>query len=72
MFIQTEPTPNPATLKFLPGKPVLGTGAVDYRSLEEAVSSPLAQRLFGIDGIRGVSSAPTSSPLPRARPSGST
>lgn len=54
MFIQTEPTPNPATLKFIPGKPVLGDGTVDFRSADEAVTSPLAQRLFAIDGIAGV------------------
>jgi Fe-S cluster biogenesis protein NfuA len=54
MFIQTEATPNPATLKFIPGKPVLGTGAVDFRSREEAEGSPLASRLFEIDGVRGV------------------
>ena len=54
MFIQTEATPNPATLKFLPGKDVLGSGAVDYRSAEEAQGSPLAKRLFGVEGVKGV------------------
>src|SRR5262245_29185243 len=54
MFIQTEPTPNPATLKFLPGKVVLGDGTVDYRSKAEAADSPLALRLFEIDGVTGV------------------
>ncbi|MEZ5843134.1 MAG: NifU family protein [Hyphomicrobiaceae bacterium] len=54
MFIQTEPTPNPATMKFIPGKPVLGSGTVDYRSQEEAAGSPLASRLFEIDGVSGV------------------
>ena len=54
MFIQTEPTPNPATLKFIPGKPVLGDGTADYREPGEAVLSPLAKRIFAIDGIRGV------------------
>ncbi len=54
MFIQTEPTPNPATLKFIPGKPVLGEGTADYRSETEAAHSPLAARLFEIDGIKGV------------------
>ena len=54
MFIQTEPTPNPATLKFLPGKPVLQDGTADYRDLGEAELSPLAKRLFAIDGVRGV------------------
>jgi len=54
MFIQTEATPNPATLKFLPGEQVLGAGTADYRSPDEAVGSPLAQRLFEIEGVTGV------------------
>src|SRR5262245_60361977 len=54
MFIQTEPTPNPATLKFMPGKTVLGDGTVDFRAKEEATASPLAQRLFGVEGVTGV------------------
>jgi Fe-S cluster biogenesis protein NfuA len=54
MFIQTEPTPNPATLKFIPGKTVLGDGTVDFRDKSEAATSPLAQRLFGVDGVTGV------------------
>ena len=54
MFIQTEPTPNPATLKFIPGKTVLGEGTADYRDMSEASLSPLAQRLFAVDGVRGV------------------
>lgn len=54
MFIQTEPTPNPATLKFIPGKPVLGDGTADYRDPDEAEGSPLARRLFTIDGVKGV------------------
>ncbi len=54
MFIQTEATPNPATLKFLPGQPVLDTGTLDLRSREDAAKSPLAERLFGIDGVDGV------------------
>ena len=54
MFIQTEPTPNPATLKFIPGRSVLGDGTADYRDAGEAAPSPLATRLFEIDGIRGV------------------
>jgi Fe-S cluster biogenesis protein NfuA len=54
MFIQTEPTPNPATLKFLPGKVVLGDDTVDYRSKAEAAASPLATRLFEIEGVTGV------------------
>lgn len=54
MFIQTEATPNPATVKFIPGKVVLGDGSVDYREPEEASGSPLARRLFEIDGVSGV------------------
>ncbi len=54
MFIQTEATPNPATLKFLPGKSVLGTGTLEYLNADSAVNSPLASRLFGIDGVTGV------------------
>ncbi len=54
MFIQTEPTPNPATLKFLPGRVVLGDGTIDYRSKADAADSPLASRLFEIEGVTGV------------------
>jgi Fe-S cluster biogenesis protein NfuA len=54
MFIQTEPTPNPATLKFIPGKPVLADGTAEFRAAGEAGASPLAQRLFDIDGVTGV------------------
>lgn len=54
MFIQTEATPNPATLKFLPGKVVLPDGTMDFRSAAEAEISPLAEKLFTIDGVEGV------------------
>src|SRR5262245_38336886 len=54
MFIQTEPTPNPATLKFLPGRAVLASGTLDMRDKEAAAQSPVAERLFGIDGVSGV------------------
>ena len=54
MFIQTEATPNPATLKFLPGKAVLPGGTRDYRSAEQAAESPLAQKLFMVNGVAGV------------------
>jgi Fe-S cluster biogenesis protein NfuA len=54
MFIQTEATPNPATLKFLPGRPVLEQGTLDMRDRAEAANSPLAERLFDISGIGGV------------------
>ena len=54
MFIQTEATPNPATLKFLPGKPVLPGSTRDYRNADEAGESPLAKRLFDISHVSGV------------------
>ncbi|MEP9354565.1 NifU family protein [Xanthobacter sp. KR7-65] len=54
MFIQTETTPNPATLKFLPGRSVLGEGTLDLRSSEESDLSPLAQRLFDVRGVAAV------------------
>jgi Fe-S cluster biogenesis protein NfuA len=54
MFIQTEPTPNPATLKFLPGRAVLASGTLDLRDKEAAAQSPLAERLFEINGVTGV------------------
>jgi Fe-S cluster biogenesis protein NfuA len=54
MFIQTEPTPNPATLKFLPGRSVLAHGTLDMRDKTAAAQSPLAERLFEIAGVSGV------------------
>jgi Fe-S cluster biogenesis protein NfuA len=54
MFIQTEATPNPATLKFIPGRPVLGEGTAEFRAKSEANASPLATRLFDVDGVTGV------------------
>jgi Fe-S cluster biogenesis protein NfuA len=54
MFIQTEATPNPATLKFIPGRPVLGDGTLEFRTPDETEGSPLAARLFEIDGVTGV------------------
>jgi Fe-S cluster biogenesis protein NfuA len=54
MFIQTEPTPNPATLKFIPGRAVLDTGTMEFSSREAAARSPLAERLFGVPGVTGV------------------
>src|SRR5258707_7239907 len=54
MFIQTEPTPNPAALKFLPGRTVLAHGTLDMRDKEAAAQSPLAERLFEIAGVSGV------------------
>src|SRR5665647_1160850 len=54
MFIQTEATPNPATLKFLPGQAVLPSGTLDMPTREAAAQSPLAERLFDIPNIAGV------------------
>ena len=54
MFIQTESTPNPATLKFLPGQGVMEAGTADFPSADSAATSPLARRLFGVDGVTGV------------------
>ena len=54
MFIQTEATPNPATLKFLPGVQVMPSGSVDFRDPDEAKASPLAEQLFRIPGVSGV------------------
>lgn len=54
MFIQTEATPNPATLKFIPGEPVVTGAPRDFRSLDDADVSPLAARLFSVNGVTGV------------------
>ena len=54
MFIQTEATPNPATLKFLPGQAVMDAGTADFVSVEAASNSPLAQRVFGVEGVVAV------------------
>lgn len=54
MFIQTEETPNPATLKFLPGRAVMAEGTADFARAEGAERSPLALRLFGVDGVRRI------------------
>jgi Fe-S cluster biogenesis protein NfuA len=54
MFIQTEATPNPATMKFLPGRTVLEGGTLDMPNREVAAQSPLATRLFDIDNVGGV------------------
>jgi Fe-S cluster biogenesis protein NfuA len=54
MFIQTESTPNPATLKFLPGQVVLAAGTADFPSEEAAAASPLARRIFAAGGVAGV------------------
>lgn len=52
--VQTETTPNPATLKFLPGCPVMASGTANFASADMAAGAPLALRLFGIDGVKGV------------------
>ncbi|MDJ0930888.1 NifU family protein [Breoghania sp.] len=54
MFIQTEATPNPATLKFIPGRVVLDGETRDYRDAEGAHDSPLAEKLFAVEGVAGV------------------
>ena len=54
MFIQTESTPNPATLKFLPGQSVLELGTADFPNVEGAEKSPLARRIFAVSGVTGV------------------
>ncbi|KAM9821843.1 NFU1 iron-sulfur cluster scaffold homolog, mitochondrial isoform X2 [Syngnathus typhle] len=54
MFVQTQDTPNPNSLKFLPGRIVLESGTMDFPSPREAYTSPLARQLFRIDGVKSV------------------
>ena len=54
MFIQTEETPNPATLKFLPGQTVLDAGTANFSQGDNIENSPLAKKLFGVEGVIGV------------------
>jgi Fe-S cluster biogenesis protein NfuA len=54
MFIQTEQTPNPATLKFLPGRVVMDAGTIDFPTADAANRSPLARRLFDVAGVERV------------------
>jgi len=54
MFIQTEITPNEDSLKFIPGTPVMETGTAEFLDTRAALASPLALRLFGIEGVKGV------------------
>jgi Fe-S cluster biogenesis protein NfuA len=54
MFIQTEATPNPATLKFIPGRTVLDTGTMEFANRDTAARSPLATRLFDVPGVTSV------------------
>ncbi|GIL47058.1 hypothetical protein Vafri_3888 [Volvox africanus] len=54
MFIQTQPTPNPNSLMFVPGKPVMENGTLEFTSARDGMKSPLAKKLFSIDGITSV------------------
>src|SRR5258708_34601083 len=54
LFIQTEQTPNPSTLKFLPGRMVMETGTLDFAGPDTAATSPLAKRLFAVEGVERV------------------
>jgi len=54
MFIQVEPTPNPLTLKFLPGRTVAKGGTIFYQSESEVLNSPFAKRMFAVDGVNSV------------------
>ncbi|MFM1958569.1 MAG: hypothetical protein RL588_86 [Pseudomonadota bacterium] len=54
MFIQTEPTPNPQVLKFLPGRTVMESGSQDFRSADEAAASALAAEIFALEGVNRV------------------
>ncbi|MCI5059927.1 MAG: NifU family protein [Alphaproteobacteria bacterium] len=54
MFIQTENTPNPNTLKFLPGQPVMSAGVAEFKTPEEAAISPVAEKIFELEGVVGV------------------
>jgi len=54
MFIQTEPTPNPNVLKFLPGRDVSPAQALEYRTVDAATTSPLAEAMFELEGVDGV------------------
>lgn len=54
MFIQTQTTPNPSSLMFLPGKPVMETGSKDFKTARDGMASPLAVKLFQVDGVEGV------------------
>jgi len=68
MFIQTEHTPNPEALKFLPGREVMGEGSREFRDAAEAVASPLAQSLFAIDGVSRVFFGPDYLSVTKAGP----
>ena len=71
MFIQTETTPNPNVLKVLPGRPVSPEAALEYRTIDEAEASPLAEALFSIEGVERVFFGPDFVAVTRAEgPSG--
>ena len=55
MFIQTEPTPNPDQMKFLPGQQVMPSGTAHFPNVTTSDRSPLAKRLFAVEGVTGVS-----------------
>ena len=68
MFIQTEQTPNPEVLKFLPGREVMGEGSREFRDAEEADASPLAGALFALDGVSRVFFGPDFLTVTKASP----
>lgn len=68
MFIQTEQTPNPEVLKFLPGREVMAEGSREFRTPEEAEASPLAEALFGVDGVVRVFFGPDFLTVTKAAP----
>ena len=68
MFIQTEPTPNPEVLKFIPGRDVLGDGSREFRDIDEATVSPLAEALFEIEGVDKVFLGPDFLTVAKASP----
>ena len=67
MFVQTEPTPNPATLKFLPGQEVMKEGTIFFQNEESANNSPLATNLFLIKGVESVFLVQTLLQLPKLK-----
>ncbi len=68
MFIQTEHTPNPEVLKFLPGREVMGEGSREFRDADEGAASPLAHALFALDGVRRVFFGPDFLTVTKAGP----
>ena len=68
MFIQTEQTPNPEVLKFLPGREVMGEGTREFATADDATASPLAADLFAIDGVTRVFFGPDFLTVTKAGP----